>query len=135
MVNKMIPDSVVVDLQRRTERMDVMLDKLDASIEKLTEVSQNVSKLLAVHEEKLGQQEKINNNFSVLMEQRRNETDKKLEDIWDELKDIRNEQRSQHNSINDKLSKFERFVWMVGGGGVVIGFLLSYGPTILKLIK
>jgi len=135
MVSKMIPDSVVTDLQRRTERMDVMLDKLDTSIEKLTEVSQNVSKLLAVHEEKLDQQEKINNHFSVLMEQRRNETDKKLEDIWDELKDIRNEQRSQHNSINEKFSTFERFVWMVGGGGVVLGFLLSYGPTILKLLK
>jgi hypothetical protein len=131
----MVSDSVVIDLQRRTERMDVMLDKLDTSIEKLTEVSQNVSKLLAVHEEKLDQQQKINNQFSVLMEQRRNETDKKLEDIWDELKDIRNEQRSQHNSINEKLSKFERFVWMVGGGGVVFGFLLSYGPAILKLIK
>lgn len=128
-------ETVVLDLQRRTERMDVMLDKLDTSIEKLTEVSQNVSKLLAVHEEKLDQQQKINNHFSVLMEQRRNETDKKLEDIWDELKDIRNEQRSQHNSINEKLSSFERFVWMVGGGGVVLGFLLSYGPTILKLLK
>ena len=67
----MVSDSVVVDLQRRTERMDVMLDKLDTSIEKLTEVSQNVSKLLAVHEEKLDQQQKINNQFSVLMEQRR----------------------------------------------------------------
>lgn len=128
-------EAVIIDLQKKTERMDVMLDRLDTSIEKLTEVSQNVSKLLAVHEEKLDQQEKINNNISNMIEQRRNETDRKLEDIWDELKDIRNEQRSQHNSINDKLSKFERFVWMVGGGGVVIGFLLSYGPTILKLLK
>jgi hypothetical protein len=131
----MIADSIVIDLQRRTERMDVMLDKLDTSIEKLTEVSQNVSKLLAVHEEKLGQQEKININFTNVLEQRRNEMDSKLKDIWDELKDIRSEQRTQHESLNQKLLKFERFIWMIGGGGMAFGFLLSYGPTILKLLK
>lgn len=131
----MIPDNVIYDLQRKTERMDVMLDKLDTSIEKLTEVSQNVSKLLAVHEEKLDQQVKINNQFSHLMEQRRNETDKKLEEIWDEVKDIRGEQRTQHQQLNEKFNKFEKLVWMVTGGGVVVGFLLSYGPLFLKLIK
>jgi len=131
----MIADSAIIDIQRRTERMDIMLDKLDTSIEKLTEVSQNVSKLLAVHEEKLGQQEKINNYFTNIIEQRRSEMDEKLKDIWDELKDIRSEQRTQHENLNAKLSQFERFIWMVGGGGVAFGFILSYGSTILKLLK
>lgn len=130
----MAHDDLVYDLQRKTERIDMMLDRLDTSIEKLTEVSQNVSKLLAVHEEKLDQQERINNHFNNLLEQRRNEVEDKLEDIWDEVKDVRTEQRNYHKEMNDKLAKFERFIWMVGGGGVVIGFLLSYGPTFLKLL-
>lgn len=133
-MNAMSHSEIVYDLQRKTERIDVMLDRLDTSIEKLTEVSQNVSRLLAVHEEKLDQQERINNHFNNLLEQRRNEVEDKLKEIWAEVKDIKEEQRTYHNQMNEKLSKFERFVWMVGGGGVVIGFLLSYGPTFLKLV-
>lgn len=129
-----ISNDMVYELQRKTERIDVVLDRLDASIEKLTEVSQNVSRLLAVHEEKLDQQERINTHFNNLLEQRRTEVEDKLEDIWDELKEIKTEQKNQHFEINEKLNKFERFVWMVGGGGVVLGFILSYGPTILKFL-
>lgn len=135
MSRKMINDSVVIDIQRKTERIEMMFDRLDTSIEKLTELSSNVSRLLAVHEEKLDNQQKINSYFTNMLEQRRTEMDNKLEDIWDELKDIRNEQRNQHQEINDRLAKFERFIWMVGGGGAVIGFLFSYGPVLMKMIK
>jgi chromosome segregation ATPase len=131
----MINDSVIIDIQRKTERIEMMFDRLDMSIEKLTELSSNVSRLLAVHEEKFDNQQKVNSYFTNILEQRRTEMDNKLEDIWDELKDIRDEQRKQHQEINDKLSKFERFIWMAGGGGVVIGLILSYGPVIMKMVK
>lgn len=131
----MISDSIIVDIQRRVERMDVMLERLDTSIEKLTEVSQSISKLLAVHEEKLGQQEKINANFTSILEQRRMEMDKKIEGIWNEIKDIRQEQTKQYEKLNQKFTKIEKFIWTIGGGGAVLAFLLTYGPDFIKLIK
>lgn len=131
----MISDSIIIDIQRSVERMDVMLERLDTSIEKLTEVSQSISKLLAVHEEKLGQQEKINANFTSILEQRRMEMDKKTEGIWDEIKDIRHEQTKQYEKLNQKFTKIEKFIWTIGGGGAVLAFLLTYGPDFIKLIK
>ena len=128
-------------------QINVLVDRIDVTIEKLTEVSKNISELLAVQANRLEFQEKITQQLSVLMEKRRDESeenirylreemekvekdlnkvlDEKYHDILDEIKSIRDDNSKQHQQMQDKFSQFERWMWMVSGGAVIIAFLLS----------
>jgi len=125
-----------------------LIDRLDLTIAKLTEVSTTVSQLLAVQGNRLEQQEKSAYQFSTLLEKRRDEAAEsndimhkrissaekefqteigKLNDkILDEMKSMRAESKQQHDELSSKMSKLEKWVWVVSGGGAVVGFLLSH---------
>ena len=137
----------VVKLKSDMAQINVLVDRIDVTIEKLTEVSKNISELLAVQANRLEFQEKITQQLSVLMEKRRDESeenvrylreemekvekdlnkvlDEKYHDILDEIKSIRDDNSKQHQQMQDKFSQFERWMWMVSGGAVIIAFLLS----------
>ena len=61
----------------------------------------------------------------------------KLEDIYETVKDEISESRKvackQHEDQNAKITKLERVMWMAAGGGVVLGWLLSYGMQAYRL--
>ena len=135
----------VVKLKSDMAQINVLVDRIDVTIEKLTEVSKNISELLAVQANRLEFQEKITQQLSVLMEKRRDESeenirylreeiekvekdlnkvlDEKYHDILDEIKSIRDDNSKQHQQMQDKFSQFERWMWMVSGGAVIIAFL------------
>ena len=137
----------VVKLKSDMAQINVLVDRIDVTIEKLTEVSKNISELLAVQANRLEFQEKMTQQLSVLMEKRRDESeenirylreemekvekdlnkvlDEKYHDMLDEIKSIRDDNSKQHQQMQDKFSQFERWMWMVSGGAVIIAFLLS----------
>ena len=125
--------------------INTLVDRLDITIEKLTEVSTSVSQLLAVQGSRLDQQERSSNQLSLLIEKRKDEVSESLENlhkrintterdfkheleksnekILQEIKAIREENIVQHKALNEKISKLEKWVWYVTGGAAVIGFL------------
>ncbi len=128
-------------------QINTLVDRLDVTIEKLTEVSTNVSQLLAVQGSRLDQQERSSNQLSLLIEKRKDEVSESLENlhkrihntekdfkaeleklnekILDEMKAIREDNLEQYKALNEKISKLEKWVWYVTGGAAVVGFLLS----------
>jgi chromosome segregation ATPase len=134
-----------------------LIDRLDLTIAKLTEVSTTVSQLLAVQGNRLEQQEKSAYQFSALLEKRRDEAAEsndimhkrifsaekefqteigKLNDkILDEMKSMRVESKQQHDELSNKMSKLEKWVWVVSGGGAVVGFLLSHVVNLDKFFN
>lgn len=128
-------------------QINTLVDRLDITIEKLTEVSTNVSQLLAVQGSRLDQQERSSSQLSLLIEKRKDEVSESLENlhkrinstekdfkieleklnekILDEMKAIREDNLEQHKALNEKISKLEKWVWYVTGGAAVVGFLLS----------
>jgi chromosome segregation ATPase len=129
----------VSDLDRRQ-------DRLEDAIERLTEISADLNKMLAVQDQKLTQQEKSVNLLTEIMERRREEYDKKLQNVYDvmrdedkkvlfELEEMRKEQKEQHKYLSEKMSALEKIIWTYLGGFSVVVFLITYGPTLLKLIK
>lgn len=131
-------------------KVGVLVDRLDVTIDKLTEVSSSVSKLLAVHEMKLASQEITQKETIDLVEKRRQETETKVEllharissgereikqameeqydEIMSELKEMRKEASNQHKAMNDRISKMEKWMWTVVGGAIVIGFIFQRIP-------
>lgn len=120
------------------------LDRLEDVIEKLTEISADLNKMLAVQEQRLTHQEKSMGIIEDMVEKRREEYDKKLQNVYDvmrvedtkileELEKMRKEQKDQHKAIADKMAGLEKIIWMYLGGFSVIVFLISYGPKVLEI--
>jgi DNA repair exonuclease SbcCD ATPase subunit len=128
--------------------LEKIVEKLDDSIEKLTEVNNNIGKLLAVHEERMNNIEK--------------DTDRNVEDIRDlhdkinafaqtmadkidaldasidmKMKNQSESATRQHkeiqvgveNKIDDlstRLRSLEQWKYLVVGGALVVGYLAKY---------
>lgn len=137
----------VAGLQKDMAQVGLLVDRLDTTIQKLTEVSSAVSQLLAVQSNRLEVQEKNSDKIQELIEQRRVEHDKEIKDLYSRIDDVeidlqkemkeyqekilekidelKTDGSTQHQQISDRMSKLERWMWIVIGGGVVIGFLID----------
>jgi chromosome segregation ATPase len=137
----------VSSLQQNMAKFGSLVDRLDITIDKLTEVSTSVSQLLAVHESKLTAQEEYTKHITELVERRRVDTDDKLKAIGDRivsgekeiqtkldnqydllLKEIvaaRKDSADEHKELVSRISKVEKWSLLVIGGAMVVGFILS----------
>lgn len=110
---------------------ELRFSKIDEAIQRLAIVSADLSKMLAVHDQRLGQQEKTSDSLISSIERRRSEVDERFRDlqqsIKEELRDMRANSTKQHEEQNEKIDTVQRYIWM-GMGGV---FLASWIIPIL----
>lgn len=97
----------VAILEQKLEDVKDIIVKIDNAIEKLSEVNSNVSKMLAVHEERISKQE---------------ETDSILFTKIDKLRD---KVDSDYDSIVSRVSLIEKRVWMAIGAIACLTFLMN----------
>lgn len=141
----------VSSLQKDMAQVGQLVDRLDVTIEKLTEVSTSVAQLLAVQETRLEFHEKVQEKLQDLVEKRRQETDENVKAVYNRIekveKDLQNDmehtedriikkieemQKSgteQHEKINkgitERIDRLEKWMWTVLGGGAVLVWLLN----------
>jgi sulfatase maturation enzyme AslB (radical SAM superfamily) len=119
-------------------------DRIEAAIEKLTNVSVELKQMLAVHEQRISQQEKQSDELHTIVEKRRDELDIKLKDVYDtmrqqdngileEIAKLRKESTDQHNILHSKINQLERYIYTAIGGGMVITWLLTNAMNYLKI--
>ena len=105
----------VAVLEARLQNFESVVSKLDAAIEKIAEVNNNVSRMLAVHEERISKQE---------------ETDSILFDKIDKLRD---KMDRDHDGVVTRLSKLERKLWIAIG---ILGAVVAVAnPQAIKTLK
>ena len=97
-------ETKVAVLEERLAVHEQMMSRIEAAIEKLSEVNSNVSKMLAVHEEKIGTNEKTDNILFTKIDQLGSKMD------------------SDHNIVLSKIQDLEKKVWI----GIGIVFCLSF---------
>ena len=118
------------------EQLERIVEKLDVSIDKLTEVSNNVSKLLAVHDTRLNVIEKdtVRNeddirDIHVKMDNIAKEINKKLDQSMQNSVDghakIQAAIEEQIKGIDARVRVLEVWRWLVIGGAMVIGWLVN----------
>jgi|TARA_R100000455_G_C6264933_1_gene120169 ElaB/YqjD/DUF883 family membrane-anchored ribosome-binding protein len=105
-------------LKRDMELVSALAEKFDIAIDRLTEVSTSVDKMLAVHEMRLENQEQQRE----ILHQRISDLKR---DITDEFRMLRDENRKQHAEVNERLSKLEKWRWLVVGMATAVGFLVA----------
>ena len=116
-------------LKKDIENVNSIQGRLDTAIDKLTDVSTSIKSMLAVHEEKLQRSESIDDVIFDKLKDRQREID----DIHKELKaDIELsekrllcELKSMRNEISGRVGVLEKWRWLILGGSIVIGWVLS----------
>lgn len=126
-------------LKKELKDMKSIHRRLDNAIEKITDVSSCINKMLAVHEEKITNQEDSITNTNFVVENRRQEFSEDIKDIHsritrnnEEIIAKMNEQALKRteelnllkNEMMTKVGTLEKWRWMIIGGCIVIGFAL-----------
>jgi len=145
---KKLSDTISI-LQQDMAQVGTLVERLDVTIEKLTEVSTRVSELLAVQGTRLLNQEKVSEQIQTLIETRRVETDSNIKDVYirvervekdiyddieasqqkvlTEIKEMRAESTTQHNELKTKVNRLEKWMWTCIGAIAVVSFIVQIG--------
>jgi hypothetical protein len=105
----------VAVLEEKLQNFEAVVTKLDSAIEKIAEVNNNVSRMLAVHEERISKQEDID---AVL---------------FDKIDKLRDKMDLDHDSVGKRLSLLERKLWV--GIGALGTILVLTNPSAIKTLK
>lgn len=131
--------------------LESVVSRLDSNIEKLTELSNNIGKLLAVHDSRLNSLEKIHDRTDLDIKEIHSRVTTISREICDKidqvetmiekkLKESAENSTKQHNEIktdieskinvlSTRVGVLETWRWLIIGGATVIGYLAD------KLIK
>ena len=127
-------------LKKELHNQKKIHDRLDVAIEKLTDVSNSIHRMLAVHEEKLTRQEEAIIDAEQKIEVRRAELSKQIDDLHSRIttntKELMILEASQHekhskeikrlsDSINKRVGVLEKWRHIIIGGAIIIGFILN----------
>ena len=114
-------------------------DRLDVAIEKLTDVSNSIHRMLAVHEEKISRQEDATIHAGKKLEIRRTELTAKIDELHSRIttntKEIMTAASAQHTQQNKEIQKIrdeliarvgvlEKWRHVLIGCSIVAGFVL-----------
>ena len=160
-ITAMNVESQIAILEKEVNQTSELLEKLDRNLERLTDINASINRILAVHDEKLEQQQRKQDDLFALVEQRRQEmntenkelhsrittvtreigdniakTEQRIMAGLDELKAELKADQLYHNerqrNLDERVQALERWRYMLVGAGVVGGFVLNF---VLDLIK
>ena len=116
-------------LRKDIENVNSINNRLDTAIDKLTDVSTSIKQMLAVHEEKIQRQEQIDDVIFTKLKDRADEIDNVYRDLQREInqteKRLLVEIKSLRNDIGGRVGVLEKWRWLIIGGSIVIGWVLS----------
>jgi hypothetical protein len=105
----------VAVLEEKLQNFENVVSKLDSAIEKIAEVNNNVSRMLAVHEERISKQEELD---SVL---------------FDKIDKLRDKMDVDHELVTSRISLLEKKLWI---GLAILGAVIAISnPNSIKVLK
>jgi chromosome segregation ATPase len=127
-------------LKKELEDQRSVHNRLDIAIEKLTDLSNSIHRMLAVHEEKLDRQDEAITDAGGQLEKRRTEILAKVEDLHSRIttntKEIMAAAATQHaeqnkeiqkirDELKDRVGILEKWRHVLIGASIVAGFILN----------
>ena len=150
----MSTESQIAVIQESVKANAELMSRLDQNMEKLTDVTIGLNRMLAVHDEKLDQHERKQDDIFELIEKRRQEmntdikelhsrittttreigdeinaTEKRimtgLEDLKNELKIDQEYHNTKQKTLDERISSLEKWRYTLVGAGIVGGYVLT----------
>ena len=116
-------------LKQEIENVNSIQGRLDTAIDKLTDVSTSIKSMLAVHEEKIQRQEQVDDIIFRKIKDRDSEIDEIFRDLQREMDQVEKrllvEIKALRNDIGGRVGVLEKYRWIILGGFLAIGWVLS----------
>ena len=127
-------------LRKELDNQKRIYNRLDVAIEKLTDVSNSIHRMLAVHEEKIAKQEEKMIQTETERDNRGTELSKRIDALHnrltDTVKEIIDSNLEHHKELNKRIERIsdsissrvgvlEKWRHIIIGGAIVIGFILN----------
>jgi hypothetical protein len=116
-------DTKIAVLEERLSAYEIMMKKIDEAIQLMGKTNQNISKMLAVHEERIEQCNKSDDYITRVIEELRLENKDQHEVVSERIEKIEN-----------KLEEFVKFRWIVVGVFAVCSFVFSQSHIVVDFL-
>jgi arsenate reductase-like glutaredoxin family protein len=113
-----LTETKVAILEEKLNSSDQLLAKIENAIDKLIEANSNITRMLAVHDEKLDKQDKID---AVLFEK----IDSLHRDLTRQTDAIKKGCEGDIMKVNVRLTDLEKKMWTMAGGLAIVSLIFS----------
>ena len=120
-------------LKKEVSDMKEIHGRLDTAITKITDVSNCINRMLAVHEEKISQQEEVQIRDAQTFANDVKELHSRITTSTKELTELMTKQHYEADAemrrlridITERVGTLEKWKYLVIGGSIVVGFALN----------
>jgi methionine synthase II (cobalamin-independent) len=109
-------ETKVAILEEKLHTTEQLMQRIESAIEKMSEVSANVTKMLAVHEQKIESNDKVDAILFAKIDQLSNKMD------------------TDHNIVLDKLQGLEKKVWIGIGVFAVVTLIINNSEMLASIL-
>ena len=109
-------ETKVAILEEKIHTTEQLMQRIESAIEKMSEVSANVTKMLAVHEQKIESNDKVDAILFAKIDQLSNKMD------------------TDHNIVLDKLQGLEKKVWIGIGVFAVVTLIINNSEMLASIL-
>ena len=127
MFNPSSTETKIALLEERINVYEQMMERIDTAIQKIGETSQNISQMLAVHNEKIEQCNRTDNIIVKMIEDIKESSKQQHEAISRELGE-------RIEKVEEKVEGISKFRWQVLGGLAVVAIFIKFAPPVLSFL-
>ena len=109
-------ETKVAILEEKLHTTEQLMQRIESAIEKMSEVSANVTKMLAVHEQKI----EGNNKVDAI--------------LFAKIDQLSNKMDTDHNIVLDKLQGLEKKVWIGIGVFAVVTLIINNSEMLASIL-
>ena len=134
MFNKSSNETKIAVLEERLTSYEVMMKKIDEAIQIMGQTGQSISKMLAVHEEKL---DNTNKTDEVIFSRIRVMEDKNTEEhgrVIERFESLEKKIDNRIESVDKKVDEVTKFRWLVVGALVIVSFVFSQSSMVVDVL-
>ena len=123
-------------LKKEVTDIKFIFSRLDTAIERMVDVSSSVNRMLAVHEEKISQQEeasvRADTEFKADIKELHSRITTNTKEMMQTITAQHLEQQQMMDKmrieLNNRVGVLEKWRWLIIGGSIVVGFAIQKMP-------
>jgi chromosome segregation ATPase len=127
MFNPSTTETKIALLEERINVYEQMMERIDTAIQKIGETSQNISQMLAIHNEKIEQCNRTDNIIVKMIEDIKESSKQQHEAISKELGE-------RIDKIEVKMEETTKFRWILVGIAFIISFAVSHSSVVVDVL-
>jgi hypothetical protein len=134
MFSKSSNETKIAVLEERLTSYEVMMKKIDEAIQIMGQTSQSISKMLAVHEEKL---ENNNKNDELIIDRIKTIEVKNTDEhtrVIERFESLEKKIGGRIETVDKKVDDVVKFRWIVVGALVIVSFAFSQSSVVVDML-